>query len=93
MPLIRRIPKRGFNNAQFKTRYAVVNLGDLEQFDAGTSIDESFLREQKVIRGTFDGLKVLGSGELTKSLTVVAAKVSASAKEKIERAGGTVTLK
>ena len=93
MPLIRRIPKRGFNNAQFKTRYAVVNLADLEQFDAGTSVDESLLRERKVIRGAFDGVKILGSGELTKNLTIVAEKVSASAKEKIEKAGGTVTLK
>ena len=93
MPLIRRIPKRGFNNAQFKTPYAVVNLSDLEQFEAGAAIDETFLRERKVIRGTYDGLKVLGNGELSKSLTVTAAKVSASAREKIEKAGGTVTLK
>jgi large subunit ribosomal protein L15 len=93
MPLIRRIPKRGFNNAQFKTRYAVVNLADLERLEAGSNVDEASLRESKLIRGNFDGLKVLGTGELTKSLNITATKVSASAREKIEKAGGTVTLK
>ncbi len=93
MPLIRRVPKRGFNNAQFKTRYAIINLGDLEQFEAGAQIDESLLRETGLIRGIVDGLKVLGNGELTKALSITAEKVSASAKEKIEKAGGSVTLK
>lgn len=93
MPLIRRVPKRGFNNAQFKTRYAIVNLGDLEQFEAGTQIDESLLRETGIIRGTVDGLKVLGNGELSKAISITADKVSESAKQKIEKAGGTVTLK
>lgn len=93
MPLIRRVPKRGFNNAQFKTRYAIINLGDLEQFEAGAQIDESLLRETGLIRGIVDGLKVLGNGELTKGLSITANKVSASAREKIEKAGGTVTLK
>ncbi len=91
MPLIRRVPKRGFNNAAFKTRFAIVNLTDLERFEAGTTIDETFLREKKLIRGSFDGVKVLGNGELTKKLTVSVTKVSASAKEKIEKAGGSVT--
>jgi large subunit ribosomal protein L15 len=91
MPLIRRIPKRGFNNAEFKTRYAVVNVSDLEHFDAGTTVDEQTLRAAGLIRGSFDGVKILGSGELSKKLTITAAKVSASAKEKIEKAGGTVT--
>src|SRR6202521_2504926 len=68
MPLIRRLPKRGFNNAQFKTVYAVVNLGDLEQFEAGTHVDEKFLRGQGLVNGKFDGLKILARGELTKSL-------------------------
>jgi large subunit ribosomal protein L15 len=93
MPLIRRIPKRGFNNAAFKTQYAIVNLTDLESFDSGTTIDEATLRAAGLIRGTFDGIKILGSGELSKSLTINAAKVSASAREKIEKAGGSVTLK
>ena len=93
MPLIRRIPKRGFNNAEFRTNYSIVNVGDLEQFDAGATVDESFLREKKVIRGISDGLKVLANGELTKSLNVTAKKISAAAKEKIEKAGGSVTLK
>lgn len=93
MPLIRRIPKRGFNNAQFKTRYAVVNLGDLERFDNGTQIDEAMLREAGLVRGSIDGVKILGDGELTKNLAVTASKVSASAKEKIEKAGGSVSVK
>jgi len=93
MPLIRRIPKRGFNNAEFKTRYAVVNVSDLESFDAGSTVDEKALRAAGLIRGIFDGVKILGNGELTKKLTITAAKVSASAKEKIEKAGGSVTDK
>ena len=93
MPLIRRVPKRGFNNAQFRTSYSIVNVGDLEQFDAGTAIDESLLREKKIIRGISDGLKVLANGELTKKISITANKVSAGAKEKIEKAGGSVTLK
>ena len=93
MPLVRTIPKRGFNNKQFKTRYGVVNLRDLERFEAGSQIDEAFLRRNGLVRGTIDGIKVLGIGELTKSLVVIASKVSASAKEKIEKAGGTLTLK
>ena len=93
MPLIRRVPKRGFNNAEFRTTYSIVNVGDLEQFDLGTSVDENFLREKKLIRGISEGLKVLANGNLTKSITIIANKVSAGAKEKIEKAGGSVTLK
>jgi large subunit ribosomal protein L15 len=93
MPLIRRIPKRGFNNAAFKTQYAIVNLSDLNRFDDGASIDEAALRESGLIRGDFDGIKILGTGELTKKLTISATKASASAREKIEKAGGTLTLK
>src|SRR5688572_1221490 len=93
MPLIRRIPKRGFNNANFKTQYAVVNVSDLERFDNGQSIDENLLREAGLVRGHFDGIKILGNGELSKKLTIAAAKASASAREKIEKAGGTLTLK
>lgn len=93
MPLIRRVPKRGFNNAQFRTSYSIVNVGDLEQFDTGTAIDEALLRDKKIIRGTSDGLKILANGELTKKVNITADKVSAGAKEKIEKAGGSVTLK
>ena len=93
MPLIRRIPKRGFNNADFRTTYSIVNVGDLEQFEAGTAIDESLLREKKIIRGISDGLKILANGELKKKISVTANKVSAGAREKIEKAGGSVTLK
>jgi large subunit ribosomal protein L15 len=92
MPLIRRVPKRGFNNAAFKTRYAVVNLSDLERFDAGTTIDEAALRAAGLVRGKIDGVKILGSGDLTKKLTIAAHKYSGSAKEKIEKAGGSATL-
>ena len=93
MPLIRRLPKRGFNNAAFKTKYAIVNLVDLNQFDDGASVDEKALREAGLVRGTIDGVKILGNGELTKKIAIVADKVSASAKEKIEKAGGSVATK
>ncbi len=92
MPLIRRIPKRGFNNANFKVQYAVVNVADLENFEAGASIDEAALRAAGLVRGTIDGVKILGHGELTKKLTVTAHKFSGSAQEKIEKAGGSATL-
>jgi len=93
MPLIRRLPKRGFNNAAFKKHYAVINLDDLNQFDAGTVINEKMLRESKHVRGHIVGLKILGRGELRHGLTIEADRVSDSAREKIEKAGGTVTLK
>jgi large subunit ribosomal protein L15 len=93
MPLIRRIPKRGFSNEAFRRRFAIINVGDLERFEAGTAVDESVLRDAKLIRGNVDGLKVLANGELTKALNITASKVSAKAKEKIETAGGSVTLK
>jgi large subunit ribosomal protein L15 len=93
MPLIRRLPKRGFNNARFKTVYAIVNLRDLNRFDDGASVDEKVLREAGLVRGTIDGVKILGIGELTKKISIIADKVSASAKEKIEKAGGSVASK
>lgn len=92
MPLIRRLPKRGFNNATFHKNYAIVNLDDLNAFDAGTVINEQMLRESKLIRGNVVGLKVLGDGELKHALTIEAHKVSASARAKIEGAGGSVKL-
>ena len=93
MPLIRRLPKRGFNNAAFKKQYALINLDDLNEFKAGTVINEKMLRESKHIRGNVAGLKVLGRGELKHGLTIEADRVSESAREKIEKAGGTVTLR
>jgi large subunit ribosomal protein L15 len=93
MPLIRRLPKRGFNNAAFHKRYAIVNLDDLNAFKAGTAVNEQLLRESKLIRGDFVGIKILGDGELKHELKVEADKVSAAAREKIEKAGGTITLR
>src|SRR5947208_2804835 len=93
MPLIRRLPKRGFNNAAFHKNYAIVNLDDLNEFKAGTVVSEQLLRESNLVRGHFAGLKILGDGELKHALTIEADKVSGSAREKIEKAGGSVTLR
>src|SRR6201987_6029057 len=93
MPLIRRLPKRGFNNAAFHKNYAVVNLSDLNGFKAGTVVDEKLLRESKLVRGNVAGIKILGEGELKHALTIEADKVSESAKAKIEKAGGTVRMR
>jgi large subunit ribosomal protein L15 len=93
MPLIRRLPKRGFNNAAFRKRYAVVNLSDLNAFEAGTVINEELLRESNLVRGHFAGIKILGDGELKHELKVQVDKISTTAREKIEKAGGTVTLR
>ena len=87
LPLYRKLPKRGFNN-KFATNYAIVNLDKLNCFADGDVVDMNVLLEKKIIRKTLDGLKVLGQGELTKKLTVKANVFSASAKEKIEAAGG-----
>jgi large subunit ribosomal protein L15 len=88
MPLIRRIPKRGFNNVRFGTRYLPVNLAALNVFDDGAQVNEAALRKVGLINGRGDGVKVLGTGELTKKLTVAAHAFSASAKAKIEGKGG-----
>ncbi len=87
MPLMRRIPKRGFVNI-FATKYAIVNVGDLNRFEDGAVVDEKALVEAGMIKKTLDGIKVLGNGELTKKLTVNVAAFSKSAKQKIEEAGG-----
>ena len=89
MPLIRRIPKRGFNN-HFRKVYSIVNLSVLENFEAGSVVDINVLNEKGLIKLVKDGkgLKVLGNGALTKALTVKAESFSASAKEAIEKAGG-----
>ena len=91
MPLIRRLPKRGFNNAAFHKNYAIVNLADLNEFKPGTVVSEQLLRESKLVRGHFVGIKILGNGELKHGLTVEVDKVSAAAREKIEKVGGTIT--
>lgn len=93
MPLIRRLPKRGFNNAAFKTSYAIVNLGALDQFEDGAHVTEQLLREKGLVQGNFDGLKILGRGELTKKLTVEAEKFSEGARQGIEKAGGSVIVR
>ena len=87
LPIYRKLPKRGFKN-HFATKYVNVNLEQLNQFENGAVVDINVLLAEGVIKNEFDGLKVLGNGELTKALTVKAAAFSASAKEKIEAAGG-----
>ena len=88
-PIYRTHPKRGFKN-HFATNYAIVNVADLNRFVDGTVVDLEMLMAAKIVRKPMDGLKVLGNGELTKKLTVKAAVFSATAKEKIEVAGGKV---
>jgi len=89
MPLIRRIPKRGFNNARHTTQYIPVNLEALNKFSDGTKVDFETLRTAGLANGKGAGVKILGTGELTRKLTVTAHAFSASAKSKIEGKGGT----
>lgn len=88
LPIYRKLPKRGFNNYKFAKNYAIVNVSDLNKFNDGDTVNLAALMEAGVIRKPLCGLKVLGNGELTKKITVEAAIFSASAKEKIEAAGG-----
>lgn len=90
MPLARRLPKKGFNNAQFTTRYAIVNVGDLQGKFEGGLVDEQALRAAGLVSGAWDGVKILGDGEISRKLTVQVDKISASAREKIVAAGGEV---
>jgi large subunit ribosomal protein L15 len=92
MPLIRRIPKRGFNNARHTTAYVPVNLESLNQFENGARVDIEAMRKAGLANGPVKLIKILGDGELTKKLTVAAHKFSASAKQKIEAAGGTAEV-
>ncbi len=92
MPLIRRIPKRGFNNARFTIRYVPVNLEALNRFDDGARVDEASLRATGLANGRAAGVKILGDGELKKKLVVVAHAFSGVARTKIEAAGGTCEL-
>ena len=87
LPLYRKLPKRGFTN-RFAVNYATVNVSALNKFEDGAVVDLATLVEKRIVRKPMDGLKVLGGGELTKKITVKATVFSASAKEKIEAAGG-----
>ncbi len=88
LPLFRRLSKRGFNNYEFRTVYATVNVGDLDRFEEGTTVTPELLIETGLVGKELDGIKILGNGELTKKLTVKANKFSDTAREKIEKIGG-----
>ncbi|MBB5040018.1 50S ribosomal protein L15 [Prosthecobacter dejongeii] len=90
MPLHRRLPKKGFSNAQFRDVYEVVNVSALNAFEDGTVINEVLLRESNIVNRNCDAIKILGSGDLSRKLTIEIKNVSASAREKIEKAGGSV---
>ena len=87
-PLVFRIPKRGFSNYEFKTRYAVINVSDLNRFEDGAVVTPEILKETGIVKKQLDGIKVLGNGTLDKKITVRASVFSKSAKEKIEKNGG-----
>ena len=88
LPLYRRLPKRGFSNADFKIRYAVINVSDLNLFEEGSTITPELLKELGIIKNQLDGVKILGNGSIDKKLTVRAHKFSDKAKKAIETAGG-----
>lgn len=88
LPLFRRLPKRGFKNAMFKTEYAVINLSDLNKFEDGAVVTPELLKEMGLVKKQLDGIKVLGNGKLDKKLVVKAHKFSNVAKEQIEKLGG-----
>ncbi|MBC8393063.1 MAG: 50S ribosomal protein L15 [Deltaproteobacteria bacterium] len=91
MPIHRRLPKRGFTNI-FKKKFALVNLRDLARFESGSMVDEAALLKAGLVKGGNDGIKVLGQGNITHPLTIMVDKVSKSAKEKIEAAGGQIKV-
>ena len=92
LPLFRRLPKRGFSNARFKTEYATINLSDLNRFEDGAVVTPELLKEMGLVKNQLDGIKVLGNGTLEKKLTVKAHKFSSSAQEKIESLGGKIEV-
>lgn len=87
LPLYRRIPKRGFKNAKFRTVYATINVEDLNVFEDGTVVTPALLKDTGLLKKQLDGVKVLGNGKLEKKITIQASKFSASALEKIKEAG------
>lgn len=92
-PLFRRIPKRGFNNARFKKRWAVVNVGDLSRlFEAGSRVDREALVKARLVRSRGEAVKILGKGEIDRALVVVASRFSETARRKITEAGGTIEV-
>ena len=91
-PIYRRIPKRGFNNAEFTTRYAIINLSDLNRFNDGDVVTLELLKELGIIKKELSGLKVLGNGNLEKKLTIKANRFSSKAVSKIESSGGTAEV-
>lgn len=88
LPLFRRLPKRGFSNANFKVRYATINLSDLNRFEDGAVVTPEILKEIGLVKNQLDGIKVLGNGTLEKKVNVKAHKFSSVAKEQIEKMGG-----
>ena len=92
LELFRRLPKRGFSNAKFKIRYAIINLSDLNKFEDGAIVTQEILKDMGLIKNQLDGIKVLGNGVLEKKLTVKAHKFSSVAKEQIEKIGGKVEV-
>lgn len=94
MPLFRRLPKRGFNQAAFRDAIGTVNLDDLEKrFSDGDTVNEASLREAGLVRGKLDAIKLLGRGELTKKLSVEVDLVSEAARQKVEKVGGTLVIR
>ena len=92
LPLFRRLSKRGFNNYNFRTVYAIFNVSDLNRFEDGTTVDRKLLIETGLVKKELDGIKILGNGNLEKKLTVKASKFTNSAKEKIEANGGKIEV-
>ena len=92
IPLYRRLPKRGFSNAKFKTTYSVINVSDLNVFEDGTVVTPALLKETGLLKKQLDGVKVLGNGTLEKKLTIQANKFSKEAMEKINKAGSKIEV-
>jgi len=93
MPLIRRLPKRGFNNSRFKEKVGIVNVGNLEEcFKDGSCVNESTLRKRGLVRGHLQVVKLLGKGSITKQFSIEIDRISATAREKVEKAGGSIVL-
>ncbi|SMB83790.1 LSU ribosomal protein L15P [Desulfonispora thiosulfatigenes DSM 11270] len=91
-PIIRRLPKRGFSNARFKTTLVAINVSVLDRFEANTEVTPALLKQAGIVKQMKDGIKILGTGEITKPLTVKVHAISQTAKEKIEAVGGKVEV-